>query len=555
MSEEVIPEEAFLNAIQYPTIIVDKGKIVRFNSLAEQTFKLSSAPRKGIVEIWPDYHFREATSIEEIIFPEDTIRKYAVIKTQHLFKDLVLVSFRIGDEQPRTLEPDRGYGSPSWLEEKLNRLMKIMKQLNRFNTPDEIYKNTVILTRKHLDIDRLAILLINQKKNTYYGTWGTDDKGNLKNESGFEAKMNSTGWMKETFGSPVYSIFQENNTLCFWGSTVGKGWNAMISLWKGDTVIGWIAADNLLSQRPLTASVKELFRQLGASLSQLLSFKDAEFIREKQQQKLEILIKEKTEELNRQYGKNLLINRKLTEQETLKALGEHVTGVAHDLNTPIGIGITAASWLKDRTEETIKAFDSGKLSVENLQVFLSDVHESGTILNSNLQEASRLVKTFKKTSVNQVSDRLIEFNLKELIETIILSHKYRWKKRNINVEVKIPEELTVYSYPGLITQVISNLLINSLKHAFPNTDRGNILIEAGKSGDGINLVFSDNGCGIPEEQHEKIFESFFTTARDSGGSGLGLYLVRDIVENQLNGSLLLDSRPGKGTRFIITLSD
>jgi signal transduction histidine kinase len=120
--------------------------------------------------------------------------------------------------------------------------------------------------------------------------------------------------------------------------------------------------------------------------------------------------------------------------------------------------------------------------------------------------------------------------------------------------MKIPEELTVYSYPGLITQVISNLLINSLKHAFPNTDRGNILIEAGKSGDGINLVFSDNGCGIPEEQHEKNFESFFTTARDSGGSGLGLYLVRDIVENQLNGSLLLDSRPGKGTRFIITIS-
>jgi hypothetical protein len=90
MSEEVIPEEAFLNAIQYPTIIVDKGKVVRFNTLAEQTFKLSSAPGKGIVEIWPDYHFRETTSIEEIIFPEDTIRKYAVVKTHHLFRELVL---------------------------------------------------------------------------------------------------------------------------------------------------------------------------------------------------------------------------------------------------------------------------------------------------------------------------------------------------------------------------------------------------------------------------------------------------------------------------------
>jgi len=546
-------EESVLNIIQYPAVVVEDGIIAAFNTRADDIFHLTSTGQTDITRIWPEYCFQKITRIERIHLPENNGPAFAVIRTRQFREKGVLVTFRVGDEQPRTMEPDTGYGSPSWLTEKLNILVGILKELNSFENLNDIYKNFVILSREKLDIDRISILLLNKKKGIYHGTWGTDDKGELSDESDFEAPIEHNDWMGETFGNQVYSLFQEDIPLWLWGKQVGRGWSAMVNLWQGEEIIGWIAADNLLSRLPLTPSVKELFRQLGASLSQLISYKEAENTRLKQHQKLEDLVEEKTEELKKQYGKLLLVNRKLTEQESLRSMGESVAGVAHELNTPVGVCVTAASHLVDYSGNMENSLETNDLSGTELREFFSTVTEIGRIISLNIMETARLVKTFKETSINQISDRLMDFNLKELAEMVILSQKYRWKKKEISFELGIPEELKVYSYSGLIIQIISNLITNSLTHAFEMTQNAVIRLEAEREDNTVTLRFSDNGCGIPEEQHKKIFESFFTTGRSTGSSGLGLYLVKDIIENQLKGSLLLESAPGKGTLFTITI--
>jgi len=553
MTDKSVSEESLLNVVQYPALVVKDGNIIAFNNRADRAFHLTSTGQTEITGIWPEYCFRKITRIERIHLPEDNGPAFAVVKTRKLQEKEVLVTFRVGDVQPRTMEPDTGYGSPSWLTEKLNLLVGILKELNSFENLNDIYRNFVILTREKLDIDRISILLLNKQKGTYYGTWGTDEKGNLSDESDFEAAIEHSGWMGETFGNQVYSLFQEDIPLWLWGKQVGRGWSAMVNLWQGEEIIGWIAADNLLSRLPLTPSVKELFRQLGASLSQLISYKEAENSRRKQHQKLEELVTEKTEELEKQYETLILVNRRLTEQESLRSMGESVAGVAHELNTPIGVCVTAASHLVDYSGNMEKLFESKDLSETELREFFNSVTEIGRIISLNISEAARLVKTFKETSINQISDHLVDFSLKDLIETVILSQRYRWKKKDITFELGVPEKMVIHSYPGLIIQVISNLINNSLIHGFNETESGRIKLEAEYKDRTVNLRFSDNGCGVPEELHRKIFESFYTTGRSTGSSGLGLYLVRDIVENQLNGSLLFESTPGKGTLFTITI--
>jgi len=553
MTDISVSGESLLNAVQYPAVVVEDGIIIAFNSRADKTFHLTSSGQTDISRIWPEYCFQKMTRIERINLPENNGPAFAVVKTKQLDNREVLITFRVGDEQPRTMEPETGYGSPSWLTEKLNLLVGILKKLNSFEKLNDIYKNFVVLTREQLDIDRISILLLDKQKGTYYGTWGTDEKGEICDESDFEAPLVQDGWMGKSFGNQVYSLFQEDIPLWLWGKQVGRGWSAMVNLWQGEEIIGWIAADNLLSRHPLTPSVKELFRQLGASLSQLISFKEAENIRRKHQQKLEGLVAEKTEALEKQYGKLLLVNRKLTEQESLRSVGESVAGVAHELNTPIGVCVTAASHLVEYSNNMEQMFEAKTLSESELREFFNSVKEIGRIINLNIMEASRLVKTFKETSINQISDHLIDLSLKDLIETVILSHRYRWKKKNITFKLSVPEELIIRSYPGLIIQVISNLITNSLTHGFRKSESGCIKLTAEEKDNAVTLHFSDDGCGIPKELHKKIFDSFFTTGRSTGSSGLGLYLVRDIVENQLKGSLLFESVPGKGTLFTITI--
>ncbi|MBF0275890.1 MAG: HAMP domain-containing histidine kinase, partial [Nitrospinae bacterium] len=165
------------------------------------------------------------------------------------------------------------------------------------------------------------------------------------------------------------------------------------------------------------------------------------------------------------------------------------------------------------------------------------------------QRASNLIKSLKIVSVDQSSDEIRKVELKKYLEEIISSLSPKIKETNHTVSIVCDEKVTIHSYPGALAQIITNFLLNSFMHAYDTEDSGNIVIEAKEDGENIALFYRDDGMGIPLELQDRVFDPFLTTKRDSGGTGLGLHIVFNIVTNTLKGSIRLVNKPDKGTTF------
>ncbi len=243
----------------------------------------------------------------------------------------------------------------------------------------------------------------------------------------------------------------------------------------------------------------------------------------------------------------------LVNQEKMASLGGLVAGVAHEINTPIGVGVTASSTLHSATEEALVQYESGKLTDSGLRRYMSTAIQSATIILTNLNRAANLIHSFKQVAVDQTSSETRKFRLLEYIDEILLSLRPRIKKTHIDVVVDVDPAIEIHSYPGAISQVLTNLVMNSLIHAFPEEQEGEIRISAECDSKGIiTLNYSDDGVGMPEQSLQKIFDPFFTTRRGSGGSGLGMHIVYNLVSQQLRGTIEVRSELGKGVQVILT---
>lgn len=247
--------------------------------------------------------------------------------------------------------------------------------------------------------------------------------------------------------------------------------------------------------------------------------------------------------------------QQLVNSEKMAALGELLAGISHEVNTPVGTALTAASYLDHKTREITVQVSSGKLTASDFSEYLSTSKEALSLTISNLQRAAELVQSFKKIASDRSSAERRKFNLKEYIGDVVNSLRPRLKRTSHKLIVECPADLDVDSYPGEISQIISNFILNSLAHAFTTDSGGVMSINVRKEGNLIVLVYSDNGAGIPEENLSKIFNPFFTTKRGSGGSGLGLNIVYNIVTQTLGGSIECGSEKGKGTTFTIIFPD
>ena len=243
----------------------------------------------------------------------------------------------------------------------------------------------------------------------------------------------------------------------------------------------------------------------------------------------------------------------LLESEKLAALGGLVAGVAHEINTPVGIGITAASHLQAKAGEFGNLFNSGKMKKSDLTKFLDTATQSSELLLSNLDRAGELIQSFKQVAVDQSSEEMRDFMVKQYFDEILLSLRPALKKTAHAVQVNCTPALKMQSYPGAFSQIFTNLVMNSLIHAYEEGDKGTLTIDVTSEGDAITIDYADDGKGIPPENLEKIFEPFFTTRRNQGGSGLGMHIVYNLIVQKLKGSITCESTVGKGTRFHIGL--
>ncbi|MEI8396349.1 MAG: PAS domain S-box protein [Rhodospirillaceae bacterium] len=241
----------------------------------------------------------------------------------------------------------------------------------------------------------------------------------------------------------------------------------------------------------------------------------------------------------------------LIRAEKMAALGRLVAGVAHEINTPVGLGVSVASYLDQRSRKIHELYDSGEVTREDFEEYLEAVAESCTSLLTNLRRAAALVKSFKLVAVDQSSERCRPFTLGPYIDEVLTSLRPKLKKTRHVIEVRCRPDLELVSDPGAFSQILTNLVDNALVHAFDGRDEGSIIIDVAEEGDHIIMTYSDNGRGMPADQLEKIFEPFFTTRMGQGGSGLGMHVVYNLVTSTLGGRIRCDSAPDRG--MIITI--
>lgn len=263
-------------------------------------------------------------------------------------------------------------------------------------------------------------------------------------------------------------------------------------------------------------------------------------------------LKESNQELLSTLEKLHEFQGQLVETEKMASLGDMVAGIAHEVNTPIGLGVTASSLLADKLTEIKTAFEDKTLKSSQLKKFLTDSDENIAIIFRNLERAAKLISSFKKVAVDQSSAESRTFNVSGLLDEVVLTLSAKLESANVAISVNCPNDLMISSKPGPINQILINLILNSIYHAFDGLDHGEIEINVMNLSDQLHINYCDNGKGIDDSIKAKIFDPFTTTKRGSGGSGLGMHLVYNLVTQALDGHITLESEKEQGVGFDIT---
>jgi C4-dicarboxylate-specific signal transduction histidine kinase len=263
-------------------------------------------------------------------------------------------------------------------------------------------------------------------------------------------------------------------------------------------------------------------------------------------------LKEANQELIETLEKLHQFQRQMVENEKMASLGDMVAGVAHEVNTPIGLGVTASTMMLDRLKQLHEDFDNKTLKASALSKFLIESEENLNIIYRNLNRAAELISSFKQVAVDQTNEMVRTFSFEQLINEILLSLRPRLKKHRHKITLDYNPELIIESKAGPINQILINLIMNSIIHGFEDMENGEIQIHAKLIGDTkLNIIYKDNGKGIPENLRKRIFDPFVTTKRGQGGSGLGMHLVYNLVTQGLNGSISINSTDEEGVEFQI----
>ncbi|MEP7705071.1 ATP-binding protein [Paraglaciecola sp. 25GB23A] len=291
-----------------------------------------------------------------------------------------------------------------------------------------------------------------------------------------------------------------------------------------------------------------------------------------EQQKDELLINQRElrqENENRQFVEDELRKRnselatsmdtlqlakdQLVESERMASLGGLVAGIAHDVNTPLGVSVTATSFLQERVVNLQSAFEEKKLTSSTMSSFLTDAQQTITLLTNNLNRASDLISSFKQVAVDQASEAEREINVRQYLGEVVHSLAPNLKKTQHTIEIHCPDDLMILCAPGVLAQIFTNMIMNSLIHGFENKIKGTIKIDISRIKNKLIINYQDDGKGLPEDILERHFDAFFTTRRGKGGSGLGTHIMYNLVTQTLKGDIEAFSKVHQGLRYKISI--
>lgn len=269
---------------------------------------------------------------------------------------------------------------------------------------------------------------------------------------------------------------------------------------------------------------------------------------------LESRVASRTQELQDSLETLKKAQLQLIESEKMAALGNLVSGVAHEVNTPLGNAITGGSIIVRETQQLLRQMNDGTLKKSFMEQKLNILNETSNLLLKSVNQAASLIRSFKRISVDQSVEDKQEFNLYEYIEEILLTFHNKLKKIPVTVTIEGDRDLIIKSYPGVYAQIISNFIQNSLLHGFNDTIAdAAISIRFEIKNNALVLTYTDNGTGMDEKIKKIAFEPFTTTKRNAGGTGLGLNIVYNLITQKLLGKIALNSEIERGVSFTLTL--
>ena len=240
----------------------------------------------------------------------------------------------------------------------------------------------------------------------------------------------------------------------------------------------------------------------------------------------------------------------LVAQEKLASLGGLIAGIAHEINTPLGICVTATSHLVEELTMLKNQFQQQRLTDTDLAEFIDIFSQSLRIMTTNSQRSASLISSFKQVAVDQSSENLREFDLRVYLDEVLLSLRPKLKGKQYLVTIDCELGIVVKTYPGAISQIITNLLTNSILHGFEGRENGQITIQVQLIDETVLLTYWDDGVGVDANGLSKLFEPFYTTKRGQGGSGLGAHIVYNLITGPLAGSVKTSCEPGQGLRYL-----
>lgn len=304
---------------------------------------------------------------------------------------------------------------------------------------------------------------------------------------------------------------------------------------------------------PQLPAEEEMLRGLAHTLAAIMErWQNQEQLRH-HNQILEARVQERTQELKRNLEEMHHYQEQLIRSERMAALGSMVAGISHELNTPIGIGYTASTYLQDRLARFEMLHDQQSLSHEEREKFLTDANESVRLVLTNLARANELIFSFKSVAVDQTSEAQRRIHVKEYLELIVQSLRPKLRQHPHRIVIDCPQELEWTTWPGSLAQVLTNLVLNSLTHAFVPGQTGLIRIHTALENQHLLIQYQDNGQGLTPEVRKCIFEPFFTTRRGEGGCGLGMHLVYNIITQKMGGTIQCGSSAEEGAVFRMSL--
>jgi|GEM_PF-4794098 len=369
-----------------------------------------------------------------------------------------------------------------------------------------------------------------------------------------EAFLNNTGYVREeVIGKNPRSMYSEKSSTEAYANiddalSNGQGW-------QGELLSRRKNGDEYIEYAKITP-----ISQPDGRISHYVEVKDD--ITEKQRlldeldeyrYHLEKKVVDRTRELQDSLKRLTRTQNQLIESEKMASLGRLVAGVAHELNTPIGICVTAVSFLRTEIEVLKSDFIEGMVTKTQFSDYIDKAVQSTNIIDNNLKQASTQIKNFKMVAVDISSEMSRMFDVREYLNQIKGSLHPELRRTSHQLSIDCPPKLEVQSYPGMLSQIVTNLVMNSLLHAFEHKPEGKMLIEARLEKDSLLIIYSDDGAGMDKDIVDKIFEPFFTTKPGSqGGSGLGMHIVYNMITQTLGGKVKCESQPGKGTIFTIS---